>query len=219
MENANPQSFVVGRYMDTRPCMLTTGISFACHVCSCLCCGVFATAASAPAITAVGSQTKCHKCHFQNRRGVVCQIFLFGVLNLRESFDCGWRDLSRPVRTQSASSPIRPHPPSSFTQRIDRGRLDQRPASTHPSHSTAMVSQRMVTSSRRAGRVTNKTKLYVVRGTKEADLGEAEIIVWEEGGNGEAAKSQHVGAKGVESGELLVSWTSSFTFPMHPRRF
>jgi len=81
-----------------------------------------------------------------------------------------------------------------------------------------MVSQRMVTSSRRAGRVTNKTKLYVVRGTKEADLGEAEIIVWEEGGNGEAAKSQHVGAKGVESGELLVSWTSSFSFFMHRTR-
>ena len=68
------------------------------------------------------------------------------------------------------------------------------------------MSQRLVTSSRRAGRVTNKTRLLVIRGSNDADLGEAEVIVWEDGAaNGEAQKHQHVGAKGVESGELLVS--------------
>lgn len=82
-----------------------------------------------------------------------------------------------------------------------------------------MVSSRLVTSSRRAGRVTNKTRLLVVRGTKEADLQDAEVIVWDDGsgGNGEATKNQHVGAKGVESGELLVSCMLAFCFSMHAR--
>ena len=66
----------------------------------------------------------------------------------------------------------------------------------------------MVTaSSRRAGRVTNKTKLLIYRGSDKVDLGNAETIVWdhETSSSSEPAKHQHVGAKGVESGELLVS--------------
>lgn len=112
-------------------------------------------------------------------------------------------------------------------QPLDRGRFSYPPESTpSPHHPHRMVSSRLVTSSRRAGRVTNKTKLLVVRGTKEADdLGEAEVVVWEDGStssvnnqaaNGEtASQHNHVGAKGVESGELLVSWTCSFFLPMH----
>lgn len=76
----------------------------------------------------------------------------------------------------------------------------------------------MVTTSRRAGRVTNKTKLLIHRGSDKVDLGNAEIIVWEHDSTSgaEATKHQHVGAKGVESGELLVSRVSSFT-SMHFR--
>ncbi|WVR06584.1 hypothetical protein IAU60_003616 [Kwoniella sp. DSM 27419] len=71
-----------------------------------------------------------------------------------------------------------------------------------------MAPGRMVTSSRRAGRVTNKTKLVIYKGTDKVDLGAAETIVWESdpsgsGGASSEQKSQHVGAKGVESGELL----------------
>lgn len=90
-----------------------------------------------------------------------------------------------------------------------------------------MPPSRMVTSSRRAGRVTNKTKLLIYRGSDRVDLAHAEIIVWEQSGggdhNGTAGggnhgsgeksdhnKSQHVGAIGVESGELLVSRSCSF---------
>nr|XP_031864462.1 uncharacterized protein CI109_000376 [Kwoniella shandongensis]KAA5531534.1 hypothetical protein CI109_000376 [Kwoniella shandongensis] len=65
----------------------------------------------------------------------------------------------------------------------------------------------MVTSSRRAGRVTNKTKLVIYKGSNKVDLTAAETIVWENestgGAHAEATKHQHVGAKGVESGELL----------------
>lgn len=110
----------------------------------------------------------------------------------------------------------------------DRGRFNYPPESTPSPYPTQhrMVSSRLVTSSRRAGRVTNKTKLLVVRGTKEADdLGDAEVVVWEDGStsanhqaaNGsESSKHNHVGAKGVESGELLVSRPCSFFLPMHP---
>ncbi|WVQ65343.1 uncharacterized protein L199_003519 [Kwoniella botswanensis] len=75
-----------------------------------------------------------------------------------------------------------------------------------------MAPGRMVTSSRRAGRVTNKTKLLIYKGTDKVDLGAAETIVWESNdpsssnsahANSESTKHQHVGAKGVESGELL----------------
>jgi enhancer of polycomb-like protein len=73
-----------------------------------------------------------------------------------------------------------------------------------------MARTNMVTSSRRAGRVTNKTKLLIYRGSDKVDLGSAEVIVWDsQNGDGtsssEDTKHQHVGAKGVESGELLVS--------------
>lgn len=87
-----------------------------------------------------------------------------------------------------------------------------------------MAPGRMVTSSRRAGRVTNKTKLLIYKGTDKVDLGAAETIVWESNdpsssnsahANSESTKHQHVGAKGVESGELLVSRLSSSTFSMH----
>lgn len=65
--------------------------------------------------------------------------------------------------------------------------------------------------------MTNKTKLLVVRGSEKVDLGAAETIVWDEGSaSSEATKNQHVGAKGVESGELLVSRPSSTTSSMHP---
>lgn len=65
----------------------------------------------------------------------------------------------------------------------------------------------VVTSSRRAARVNNKTKLLIYRGSDKVDLGSAEVIVWdhEQGASSEGPKHQHVGAKGVESGELLVS--------------
>ncbi|WRT68052.1 uncharacterized protein IL334_005027 [Kwoniella shivajii] len=73
-----------------------------------------------------------------------------------------------------------------------------------------MAPGRMVTSSRRAGRVTNKTKLLIYKGTDKVDLGAAETIVWESNdpsasgsGHSEQTKHQHVGAIGVESGELL----------------
>ena len=74
-------------------------------------------------------------------------------------------------------------------------------------------------SSRRAGRVNNKTKLLVVRGSEKVDLGQAETIVWDDpsSASGEPAKHQHVGAKGVESGEFLVSRVSSFQrYHAHP---
>lgn len=78
---------------------------------------------------------------------------------------------------------------------------------------------RMVTSSRRAGRVTNKTKLLIYRGSDKVDLAAAETIVWENDPSGsDAAKHHHVGAKGVESGELLVSRPVSFTFSYAWRR-
>ncbi|WVF68779.1 hypothetical protein IAT40_003551 [Kwoniella sp. CBS 6097] len=71
-----------------------------------------------------------------------------------------------------------------------------------------MAPGRMVTSSRRAGRVTNKTKLLIYKGTDKVDLSAAETIVWENdpsssSAHAEQTKHQHVGAKGVESGELL----------------
>ncbi|WVW84986.1 hypothetical protein I302_107022 [Kwoniella bestiolae CBS 10118] len=75
-----------------------------------------------------------------------------------------------------------------------------------------MAPGRMVNSSRRAGRVTNKTKLLIYKGTDKVDLGAAETIVWESNdpssnsthhASSESTKHQHVGAKGVESGELL----------------
>ncbi|WWC88395.1 uncharacterized protein L201_003306 [Kwoniella dendrophila CBS 6074] len=71
-----------------------------------------------------------------------------------------------------------------------------------------MAPGRMVTSSRRAGRVTNKTKLLIYKGTDKVDLGAAETIVWESNessgsAHSEQTKHQHVGAIGVESGELL----------------
>jgi hypothetical protein len=79
----------------------------------------------------------------------------------------------------------------------------------------------MVTSSRRAGRVTNKTKLLIYRGSDKVDLGSAEVIVWENQQNSdgttsaEGTKHQHVGAKGVESGELLVSTKRAFRGCIH----
>ncbi len=75
----------------------------------------------------------------------------------------------------------------------------------------------MVTSSRRAGRVTNKTKLLIYRGSDKVDLGNAETIVWDhETSSSSEAKQQHVGAKGVESGELLVSRRLSFISTVFP---
>jgi enhancer of polycomb-like protein len=76
-----------------------------------------------------------------------------------------------------------------------------------------MVSNgRMVTSSRRAGRVTNKTKLLIYRGSDKVDLAHAEVILWTDGDGESAPKNQHVGAKGVESGEMLVSCFLAFIF-------
>jgi hypothetical protein len=69
----------------------------------------------------------------------------------------------------------------------------------------------MVTTSRRAGRVTNKTKLLIYRGSDKVDLALAEVIVWENQHDGNSSSSDgtaqphHVGAIGVESNELLVS--------------
>ncbi|EIW67543.1 hypothetical protein TREMEDRAFT_33468 [Tremella mesenterica DSM 1558] len=61
-----------------------------------------------------------------------------------------------------------------------------------------------VGSSRRAGRVTNKTRLVIYRGSDQVELSSAEVIVWEtDPTSSEPTKHQHVGAKGVESGELL----------------
>ena len=66
-------------------------------------------------------------------------------------------------------------------------------------------SGRLVTSSRRAGRITNKTKLLIYRGSDKVDLGHAEVILWNDQDGENAPKHHHVGAKGVESGEMLVS--------------
>lgn len=73
----------------------------------------------------------------------------------------------------------------------------------------------MVTTSRRANRLNNKTKLLIYRGSDKLDLSSAEIVHWDhDTSSSEGNKHQHVGAKGVESGELLVSWRRSFTFSM-----
>lgn len=75
---------------------------------------------------------------------------------------------------------------------------------------------RMVTSSRRIGRVTNKTKLIIYRGSDKVDTSAAETVLWDQeaGGAGkDSTKHQHIGATGVESGELLVRIRMcSFTF-------
>lgn len=74
---------------------------------------------------------------------------------------------------------------------------------------------RLATSSRRAARVTQKTKLLVYRGSDKVDQSAAETIVWNAESASEAAtKHQHVGAKGVETGELLVSCMRSTSFTM-----
>lgn len=71
----------------------------------------------------------------------------------------------------------------------------------------------MVTSSRRAGRITNKSRLLVYRGSDKVDLSAAETIVWNNDSASESAnKHNSLGAKGVESGELLVSLRLLFTF-------
>lgn len=96
--------------------------------------------------------------------------------------------------------------------------LCHRRVTSIPPSPPLMAPSRMVTSSRRAGRVTNKTKLLIYRGSNKVDLAHAEIIVWDQagengtGGKAEANKHQHVGAIGVESGELLVSRVCSFIF-------
>lgn len=75
---------------------------------------------------------------------------------------------------------------------------------------------RMVTSSRRIGRVTNKTKLIIYRGSDKVDTSAAETVLWDQeaGGAGkDSTKHQHIDATGVESGELLVRIRMcSFTF-------
>ena len=69
----------------------------------------------------------------------------------------------------------------------------------------------MVTSSRRlinkTKLLTNKTKLLIYRGSDKVDAGNAETIVWdhETSSSSEATKHQYLGAKGVDSDELLVS--------------
>ncbi|ODO00149.1 hypothetical protein I350_06774 [Cryptococcus amylolentus CBS 6273] len=65
---------------------------------------------------------------------------------------------------------------------------------------------RMVTSSRRAGRVTNKTKLLIYRGSDKVDPEVAETVLWDQDSSGagkDSTKHQHIGATGVESNELL----------------
>lgn len=68
-----------------------------------------------------------------------------------------------------------------------------------------MTTARMVASSRRASRVSNKTKLLVYRGSDKVDSSLAEAIVWNADSASDSANKQHLGAKGVETGELLVS--------------
>lgn len=78
----------------------------------------------------------------------------------------------------------------------------------------------VTTSSRRAGRVTNKTKLLIYRGNDKVDLGAAEVIVWENDHSAAAdePKSAHgLGAKGVENAELLVSRPCSTTLHRQSR--
>lgn len=65
-------------------------------------------------------------------------------------------------------------------------------------------------SSRRAGRVTNKSRLLVVRGSDKIDSAAAETVLLQpEAATAEPSKSHGVGAKGVETGELLVRVHSS----------
>ena len=66
-----------------------------------------------------------------------------------------------------------------------------------------MAGGRIAASSRRAARLTNKTKLLVCRGTESVDLDAAEPFLWESDA-ADQAKNQHVGSMGVESGEMLV---------------
>lgn len=86
-------------------------------------------------------------------------------------------------------------------------------ASTTSPRRASMATGRMVTSSRRAGRITNKSRLLVYRGSDKVDLSAAETIVWNNDSASESAnKHNSLGAKGVESGELLVSLRLLFTF-------
>lgn len=65
-------------------------------------------------------------------------------------------------------------------------------------------------SSRRAGRVTNKSRLLVVRGSDKIDSAVAETVLLQpEAATAEPSKNHGVGAKGVETGELLVRVHSS----------
>lgn len=102
--------------------------------------------------------------------------------------------------------------PSERAHHYRRARSKQRrrdrliAASTTPPRRASMATGRMVTSSRRAGRITNKSRLLVYRGSDKVDLSAAETIVWNNDSASESAnKHNSLGAKGVESGELLVS--------------
>ena len=66
-----------------------------------------------------------------------------------------------------------------------------------------MAGGRNAASSRRAARLTNKTKLLICRGTESVDLAQAEAFLWDTD-TADAPKNQHVGAMGVETGEMLV---------------
>ena len=57
--------------------------------------------------------------------------------------------------------------------------------------------------SRRAARLTNKSRLLVCRGTKSINSAETEPFLWESDA-ADAPKHQHVGSMGVETGEMLV---------------
>jgi enhancer of polycomb-like protein len=71
-----------------------------------------------------------------------------------------------------------------------------------------MAGGRITGSMRRAARLTNKTKLLICRGTESIDVDQAEEILWDTD-SADAPKHQHVGAMGVETGEMLVRPSNS----------
>lgn len=161
-------------------------------------------------------------CHAPPSYNAVAKIFPFDRRNSHPvvGAPCDWLTGSRPPPA-TTSFPT-PTPITALlrlltkenSKKIGGKRREPPPTTLKPLRMVAPG--RMVTSSRRIGRVTNKTKLIIYRGSDKVDTSAAETVLWDQeaGGAGkDSNKHQHIGATGVESGELLVRvWMCSFTF-------
>lgn len=145
---------------------------------------------------------------------ITATLFPYSRFNFRQTPLTGKAQPgSNPFALKKAGSALPHHRIALNGRPIGRWPAREKSAPSTPCKSVGMVT----TSSRRAGRVTNKTKLLIYRGSDKVELGNAETIVWdhETSSSSEATKHQHVGAKGVESGELLVSRPRSFFSTNH----